>query len=106
MAEGVDGLLRNKTQPPGTPPLKMTLVDKVVALTLESPAQEATHRTVGGSALFRPLCTFTFFGCVARQCACFRGFCWTIDKRRWRGGAGRLGLGRNLNRHHALVRFR
>jgi hypothetical protein len=40
MAEGVDGLLRDKTGPPGTPPLETTLVDKVVALTLEPPAQE------------------------------------------------------------------
>jgi transposase len=46
MAEGVDGLLRDKTRPSGTPPLETTLVDKVGALTLEPPAQEATHWTV------------------------------------------------------------
>jgi transposase len=50
MAEGVDGLLRDKTRPPGTPPLETTLVDKVVALTLEPPAQEATHWTVRAMA--------------------------------------------------------
>jgi len=44
--EGVDVLLRDKTRPPGTPPLETTLVDKVVALTLEPPAQEATRWTV------------------------------------------------------------
>ena len=40
MAEGVDGLLRDKTRPPGIAPLSSTLVDKVVALTLEPPAGE------------------------------------------------------------------
>lgn len=43
MVEGVDGLLRDKTRPPGIAPLEARLVDKVVALTLEPPAQEATH---------------------------------------------------------------
>jgi hypothetical protein len=43
MAGGVDGLLRDKTQPPGIAPLATTLVDKVVALTLEPPDHEATH---------------------------------------------------------------
>ena len=33
MAEGVDGLLRDKTRPPGIAPLETALVDKVVALT-------------------------------------------------------------------------
>jgi len=50
MAEGVDGLLRDKTRPPGISPLETTLVDKVVALTLEPPAQEATHWTVRAMA--------------------------------------------------------
>jgi hypothetical protein len=45
MAEGVDGLLRDKTRPPGIAPLPSSLVDKVVALTLEPPAGEATHWT-------------------------------------------------------------
>jgi len=34
MAEGVDGLLRDKTRPPGVAPLKLDVVEKVVALTL------------------------------------------------------------------------
>jgi transposase len=50
MAEGVDGLLRDKTRPPGIAPLETALVDKVVALTLASPAQEATHWTVRAMA--------------------------------------------------------
>ena len=50
MAEGVDGLLRDKTRPPGTAPLAPSLVDKVVALTLEQPAHEATHWTVRAMA--------------------------------------------------------
>jgi Winged helix-turn helix len=50
MTDGVDGLLRDKTRPPGIAPLKTALVDKVVALTLEPPAQEATHWTVRAMA--------------------------------------------------------
>lgn len=50
MAEGVDGLLRDKTRPPGIAPLDATLIDKVVALTLEPPAQEARHWTVRAMA--------------------------------------------------------
>ncbi len=50
MAEGVDALLRDKTRPPGIAPLEATLVDKVVALTLEPPAHEATHWTVRAMA--------------------------------------------------------
>jgi hypothetical protein len=50
MAEGVDGLLRDKTRPPGIAPLETALVDKVVALTLEPPEHEATHWTVRAMA--------------------------------------------------------
>lgn len=46
MAEGVDGLLRDKIRPPGIARLKAELVEKVVTLTLERPAHEATHWTV------------------------------------------------------------
>ena len=46
IAEGVDGLLRDRTRPPGIAPLAPSLVDKVVALTLEPPDHEATHWTV------------------------------------------------------------
>src|SRR5688572_1184670 len=45
MAEGVDGLLRDKTRPPGTPPLPAATVARVVELTLGEPPGEATHWT-------------------------------------------------------------
>src|SRR4029450_3920482 len=38
MAEGVDGLLRDKTRPPGTPPLPAAPVERGVGLTRRSPA--------------------------------------------------------------------
>src|SRR5512145_214477 len=45
MKEGVDGLLRDKTRPPGTPPLPEPVVERVVALTQGEPPGEATHWT-------------------------------------------------------------
>ena len=50
MAEGVDGLLRDRTRPPGIAPLAPSLVDRVVALTLEPPGHEVTHWTVRAMA--------------------------------------------------------
>lgn len=50
MSDGVDGLLRDKSRPPGIAPLGDELVEKVVALTLEPPQQEATHWTVRAMA--------------------------------------------------------
>lgn len=47
MAEGVDGLLRDKDRPRVIAPLKPDLVEKVVALALQPPSNEATHWTVG-----------------------------------------------------------
>ena len=44
-AEGVDGLLRDKTRPSGTPPLPEAAVERVVGLTLDDPPGEATHWT-------------------------------------------------------------
>src|SRR4051812_40496358 len=44
-AEGVDGLLRDKTRPPRVPPLGQKLIDQVVALTATEPPHEATHWT-------------------------------------------------------------
>jgi transposase len=44
-AEGVDGLLRDKTRPPGTPPLPEATVERLVELTREPPPGEATHWT-------------------------------------------------------------
>ena len=45
MAEGIEGLLRDKTRPSRIPPLDKDVVDRVVALTLEEPPHEATHWT-------------------------------------------------------------
>jgi transposase len=42
---GVDGLLRDATRPPGTPPLSPETVERVVALTLQGPPGEATRWT-------------------------------------------------------------
>jgi len=50
MAEGVDGSLRDKARPPGIAPLEATLIDKVVALTLEPPSHDATHSKVRAMA--------------------------------------------------------
>ena len=50
MVDGVEGLLRDKTRPPGITPLKPELVEKVVALTLQPPGHEATHSTVRAMA--------------------------------------------------------
>lgn len=45
MAAGVDGLLRDKTRPPGTPPLGEAVSERVVTLTLGEPPGETTHWT-------------------------------------------------------------
>src|SRR3954465_6357483 len=46
MAEGLDGLLRDKTRPPGTPPLPRATVERVVVeLTRQVPPGETTHWT-------------------------------------------------------------
>lgn len=50
MTEGIDGLLRDKSRPPGTAPLAGDLVERVVALTHQPPKQEAAHWTVRAMA--------------------------------------------------------
>src|SRR3977135_4222883 len=45
MAEGVEGLLRDKTRKPGKPPLPPNTVQRVVDLALGPPPGEATHWT-------------------------------------------------------------
>jgi transposase len=45
MHEGVAGLLRDKTRPPGKPPLPAETVKRVVDLTLAAPPGETTHWT-------------------------------------------------------------
>ena len=51
--EGVDGLLRDKTRPPGKPPLPPATVAKVLALTCAEPPGEVTHWT--GRAMAKAL---------------------------------------------------
>ena len=46
MHEGVDGLLRDKTRPPGTAPLPETIRRKVLAKTASEAAPNATHWSV------------------------------------------------------------
>ncbi|MER8401205.1 helix-turn-helix domain-containing protein [Mesorhizobium sp. M1348] len=45
MDEGVEGLVRDKTRPPGTPRLPLDVAERVVALTLCDPSGETTHWT-------------------------------------------------------------
>ena len=45
MAEGVDGLLRDRSRPPGKAPLAAAVVERVVELTLGEPPGGATHWT-------------------------------------------------------------
>ena len=45
MEEGVAGLLRDKTRPPGKAPVERETVERVVAFTLDPPPHEATHWT-------------------------------------------------------------
>jgi transposase len=49
-AEGVDGLLRDKTRPPRVAPLGQEVIDRVVALTRTEPPHEATHWTAAAMA--------------------------------------------------------
>ncbi len=50
MEEGVDGLLRDKTRPPGKPPVAQDKTSTVVAMTLKPPPHEATHWTARAMA--------------------------------------------------------
>jgi transposase len=50
MREGVDGLLRDKSRPPGKAPIPPTRVAEIVRLTQEPPPHEATHWTVRAMA--------------------------------------------------------
>src|SRR4051812_13138142 len=43
--EGIDGLLRDKTRPPGKPPHSTNTVAEVLALTCSEPPGEVTHLT-------------------------------------------------------------
>ncbi len=50
MHEGVDGLLRDKTRPPGKAPVAAERVAEIVRLTQEAPPHEATHWTARSMA--------------------------------------------------------
>lgn len=50
MHQGVDGLLRDKTRPPGKPPLAPEVVARVIELTGTDPPGEATHWTAEAMA--------------------------------------------------------
>ncbi|MDI4655172.1 MULTISPECIES: IS630 family transposase [Xanthobacter] len=50
MAEGVEGLLRDKTRPPGQPPVAADRASAVVAMTLKPPSHEAIHWTTRAMA--------------------------------------------------------
>src|SRR6059058_5090636 len=50
MREGVEGLTRDKTRPSRIPPLPAETVDRVVALTNQTPPHEATHWTAPAMA--------------------------------------------------------
>jgi hypothetical protein len=50
LAEGVDGLVRDKTRPPSTAPLDQTVIDRVVALTNTDPPYGAANGTAGTMA--------------------------------------------------------
>src|SRR6056297_941439 len=45
VAEGIDGLLRDKTRPPGKAPVPDAHAARVVEMTLKPPPHEATHWT-------------------------------------------------------------
>lgn len=50
MGEGVDGLLRDKSRPPGKAPIADDVVAEIVRLTQEPPPHEATHWTLRAMA--------------------------------------------------------
>ena len=50
MREGVDGLLRDKTRPPGKTPIAPERVAEIVRLTHTPPPGEATHWTLRAMA--------------------------------------------------------
>jgi transposase len=60
--EGVDGLLRDKTRPPGKPSTAVERVEDVVRRTLEPPPHEATHWTLRAMAKAAGLAASTVQG--------------------------------------------
>ena len=62
MMEGVDGLLRDKTRPPGKPPVAANRTAEVIRLTLAPPPHEATHWTLRAMARAAGLAASTVQG--------------------------------------------
>lgn len=50
MTEGIDGLLRDRSRPPGIPATSEARVAEILRLTLEEPPREATHWTLRAMA--------------------------------------------------------
>ena len=50
MREGVEGLLHDKTRPPGTAPIEAVVVNRIIELTQAPPPHEATHWTLRAMA--------------------------------------------------------
>ena len=50
MHEGVDGLLRDRSRPPGKAPIPLARVAEIVRLTQTPPPHEATHWTLRAMA--------------------------------------------------------
>jgi transposase len=50
MRVGVDGLLKDKSRPPGKKPLAQSVTERVIVLTGQAPPGEATHWTAGAMA--------------------------------------------------------
>lgn len=59
MSEGVEGLLRDKTRPPGKAPIAEDKTSTVVAMTLKPPPHEATHWTARAMAKLAGLAVST-----------------------------------------------
>jgi hypothetical protein len=55
MEAGVDGLLQDKSRPPGKTPLAKAVVERVVDLTLGEPPGETTHGVANPGGATKPL---------------------------------------------------
>ena len=65
MAEGVEGLLRDRTRPPGKAPVPLDRTAEIVRLTQAPPPHEATHWTARAMAKTSGLAVST---CVDAPC--------------------------------------
>jgi transposase len=57
-AEGVDGLLRDKSRPPRIPKLAPSVAERVIEMTMEPPPGETTHWTSARMAKAVGVCGF------------------------------------------------